>query len=350
MFNRSLKPQRPLHKNTMWLIGAWLFVFAQAASAQPVATPVLAAKPQLKVMQEDIVLTGTLQANEQVMVSSEIAGTVKSISFDEGGSIDANAQILMLDDSLLAAELQQSQASFKLAKTRYDRAQQLLKSKSISQSSYDESAAELAERSAALEVAKVRLDQTRIKAPFGGAIAFRNVSIGAYVKPGDHLVTIIDDTPLKLHFRVPERLASAVTPGSTIHFEVASGNKAKHYQAAISAVEPLIANKSRTLLARAIFANDNQEIIAGAFAKIHLLIGATEPVITIPAEAVIGTRSGQKVFVVNDGKAESRSIVTGVRKNGLISVLEGLADQPEVIIAGHQLIGDGSPIVVRSDG
>ena len=311
--------------------------------------PVVVDTPILQPMQEQIVITGTLHANESVSISPEIAGTIASMPFTEGGAINKGELLLALDDSLFSAQLRQAQASYDLAKIRHDRTLQLLKKRSVSQATYDESVAELSERKAALEVAEVTLSKTRINAPFNGYIGFRNSSIGSYVTPGQPLFTLVDDTPLKLHFRIPERLANVITTGSTITFEVDGSGRPERYTAQIQAIEPLITANTRSLQAKAVFDNADRRIRVGAFAKIYLTIGANEPVLAIPFEALVGSNMGYSVFVVTHGIAHRREVTTAVRRDGLVAITSGLDDNSPVVIAGHQMIKDGSPVVITRE-
>jgi membrane fusion protein, multidrug efflux system len=313
---------------------------------EPAARTVEAALPVIQPMPEEIVVTGTLVANEWVRISPEIAGTVKSLPFEEGGHITKGDLILELDDALLAAQLRQAQASFDLAKLRHDRDRELVKRKSISQAVFDESAAELNERQAALEVSQVRLDKTRIRAPFDGYISLRDTSVGAYVTPGEDLLILVDDAVLKLDFRVPERIAGAVNPGTHVSFHIQSDGNGRDYQATVRATQPAITPNSRTLLARASYANDEREILAGSFATVKLTLTEADPVPTIPQQALTGSAQGYRIFVVEDGVAIQRDVTVGVRRDGRVAVTSGLEPGEPVIIAGQQLVRDGSPVIV----
>jgi membrane fusion protein, multidrug efflux system len=332
-------------------LSSLLLVFAAGAAtaalaSEPAARTVEAALPVIQPMPEEIVVTGTLVANEWVRISPEIAGTVKSLPFEEGGHISKGDLILELDDALLAAQLRQAQASFDLAKLRHDRDRELVKRKSISQAVFDESAAELNERQAALEVSQVRLDKTRIRAPFDGYISLRDTSVGAYVTPGEHLLILVDDSVLKLDFRVPERIAGAVKPGTRVTFQIQSDGNGHDYQATVRATQPAITPNSRTLLARASYANDQRKILSGSFAMVKLTLSQADPVATIPEQALTGSAHGYRIFVVEDGMAIQRDVTVGVRRDGRVAIMSGLAADEPVIIAGQQLVREGSPVNV----
>jgi len=328
------------------LVCAFCVLVPLASGDEPEGAPVEIATPIAQPMPDEITVTGTLVASEWVEVSPEIAGTVKAMPFAEGGRVSKGDLLLELDDSLLAAEFRQATASYELAVLRHQRNAKLIERKTISQSVFDESAAELNERKAALEVAQVKLDKTRILAPLDGYVGLRDTSVGAYVTPGQKLFMVVDVTPLRLDFRVPERIASVVEPGSKVSFEINVTGKSQTYDAVVRATQPAITPNSRTLLARAIYPNQQGEILAGSFAKVKVTQGAGEPVLTVPEQALVGTSEGYKLLVVVAGRAEARQVITGVRREGRVAILSGLEEGVPVITAGHQMLAEGAPVNV----
>lgn len=317
---------------------------AAAAGGRGPAVEVLV--PVVKPMPEEILVTGTLIANEWVLVAPELAGTIKALPFTEGGAIKQGDPILELDDAMLAAELRQAQASYDLAKLHFDRNEQLYKRQSVSKSVFDESAAELRERQAALDVARVKLAKTRITAPFDGYITLRDISVGAYVTPGQQLFTLVDDTPLKLEFRVPERLAGKITPGMKVQFEVNLSGEPERHEAEVGLVQPAITPASRSLEARAFFPNTERRILAGTFARVYFTVGDDQPVLAVPEQALIGSADGYFVFVLEQDQARRRAVKTGVRRGGLVAITAGLQPGVPVIVAGHQTLVDGITVNV----
>lgn len=328
------------------IIAALTVSASPSLMAQAKGQPVEIAMPQKQAMPERLIVTGTLRANEVVAIASEIAGTIKRMPFSNGGLVKQGQLILELNDDVLAAELRQAEASYELAKLRHQRNETLLKKKSVAQSIYDESAAELNERHAAREVAQVKLAKARITAPFDGYITLRDASVGAYVTPGEALFVIVDDTPLKLDFRIPERSIGAVTPKSTVQFEINTAGRIAHYQAEVQALQPAITPDSHTLFVRATYANEQREILAGTFAKVRISLGGDEPVLSVPEEALVANADGYILYVVIDGKAKVRDVDVGVRRGGLVAIKSGLEEGVPVITAGHQMLADDTPVNV----
>jgi membrane fusion protein (multidrug efflux system) len=145
---------------------------------------------------------------------------------------------------------------------------------------------------------------------------------------------------------VPERIANTVKPGNAVSFALQSDVDGGEYQAVVTATEPVITPSSRTLLARAIFTNTDRKIRAGSFATVRLSLGGAEPVPTVPEQALIGSAEGYHVFVVVDGRAERRTVTSGVRRGERVAIDSGLDASEPVIIAGQQRLQDGIPVKI----
>lgn len=337
-------------RSSSMLMYALLLLSTGSWGAEQTPLPVEVVVPVQRPMPEEIQVTGTLIAQEWVKLAPEISGKIKLLPFTEGGAVKQGDLIVQLDDALLAAELRQAQASYELARLRHERDQKLLKSNSISRAVYDESLAELDEGRAVLEVAQVKLDKSRILAPFDGYISLRDVSVGTYVTAGEELLILVDDRPLRLDFRVPERIAHAVTPGTVVHFEIGRHGRSQRYEATVTATQPAITPNSRTLLARAIYPNADRSLLAGSFARVELVLGGEEPVLAIPEEALIGTAGGYRVFTVVEGRARLQEVETGVRRDGFVAVTAGLREGSQVVVAGHQLLTQNRPVTIVPPG
>jgi len=303
--------------------------------------------PPKQAMQEQIDVTGNLVANGWVPVSTEVAGVIKTIAFTDGSLVRQGDLLVELDTSILAAELKQAEASYTLAQLRYQRQQRLLQSRSISQSVFDEAAAELDERRAVLEVAQVKLDKTRILAPFDGYVSLRTVSVGAYVTPGQAIVHVIDDTPLYVDFPVPARLATDIHPDDTVGFAIPEGaDQWRRFQATVVALQPAVSPESRALTVRAIYPNRKRDLRAGSFARVQVPLGDSLPVLAVPEQSLVGTGDNYSVFVVIDGIAHRRDVKTGARIDGMIAIKSGLEENVAVVIAGLQRLAEGTAVKI----
>ncbi|CUS89490.1 RND family efflux transporter, MFP subunit, partial [Candidatus Kryptonium thompsonii] len=129
------------------------------------------AKPQK--LENKIKVTGTILANEEVEIRSEISGKVEKIFFSEGGRVKKGDILVKVDDSELQAQLLKTQYQKKLAEEKEYRQRMLLEKEAISKQEYDVALTELNTLEAEIQLIKARIAKTEIRAPFDGVIGLR---------------------------------------------------------------------------------------------------------------------------------------------------------------------------------
>jgi membrane fusion protein (multidrug efflux system) len=291
-------------------------------------------------MNELIYSTGSLIPDEEVELAFETSGKIVGIFFKEGTRVKKGVLLAKINDRPLQAQLLKLQAQMKLTKEREFRQRQLLERDAISQESYDQVATELQTLDADIQLIEARISETELRAPFDGVVGLRMISEGAFATTQTRIVRLVKISPLKIEFSVPERYAGEITPGFTISFEV--DGIAKTFNADVYAVDPKVDPDTRTIVARALYPNKNEELKPGRFASIRVLLSQIENTIAIPTQAVIPEMGGEKVFITRNGKAEERKIEIGLRTESHIQVTEGLEFGDTLLITAilqlrHQL-------------
>lgn len=335
---------RPLHFlfSTLCVFSGLLVVPVWAA---PV--PIEQALITKRFVTEKLDVVGDIRAHDRVELAAEVAGTVAGIFFEEGQPVSAGQTVLVLDDALYTAELRRAEASFNLAKLRYERDQQLYEKRTISQAVFEQSQAELQERRAALDVASVRLSKTKVVAPFSGWAGLRHLSVGDYVSPGEPLLTLVNDQPLLIDFNVPFRVSGQIKRGDKVTFIAGSSRQIR--QGDVVAIESSMNNASRSLQVRAKYENAERDVLSGNFAKVMFEVPSPSPLLVIPAQALIGVSGGYVVYL-NDNGVAVRHSVRIVRREGETAILEDTLPDLPLIIAGFQRLRPGSEVVVTTLG
>ncbi len=300
-------------------------------------------KPQK--LQNKIIVTGTVLPNEEVEIRSEISGKVEKIFFKEGGKVKKGDLLVKVDDSELQAQLLKTQYQKKLAEEKEFRQRMLLEKEAISKQEYDIARTELNTLEAEIQLIKARIDKTEIRAPFDGVIGLRYVSEGSYISPATKISTLQNIDTLKIEFAVPEKYAKLVNIGDKINFKVQGSDKT--YSAVIYAIDPKIDPATRTLQVRAIFPNKNYEILPGAFAEIEVILEEIPNAILIPAESLIPSAEGNKVFIYNDGKAFERKVETGTRTERFVEIKSGIKSGDTVITTGLLQLKSGFKVKIN---
>jgi membrane fusion protein, multidrug efflux system len=286
--------------------------------------------------------TGSLLANESILLKAERAGIVKEILFREGQPVKAGDTLLLIDDSELQAQLAGAQARLELAQAVEKRDRSLFETRMLSAAEYEQSAANLHIVEAELKLIKAQLEKTRVVAPFDGIAGLRLVSPGAYLVPGTAIASLQDISSLKLDFTLPERYLPMIRTGQEATFRV-SGH-VETFTATITAIEPAVAVETRSMLLRATVPNTQQKLLPGSFAELQVTLEEDPKAILIPAIALVPGLKQQKVFVHADGVAREREVQIGERTAETVQILEGLQVGEELITSGTLQLRSGMKV------
>jgi membrane fusion protein (multidrug efflux system) len=332
----------------LWLLAAVIGAAAGAALAEdgkPAAVPVEAARVVAAPLSEQVTAIGTLLSDEAVTVSSEIAGRIQEIHFQEGQPVEKGAPLITLDDSVYRAQLADAEAKLKLAEQTHKRTSQLFSSKYATAQSADESASNLAVGNAAVELARVQLEKAHIVAPFSGIVGLRRVSAGEYVTAGQALVNLEAIDPVKADFRVPEKFLSAIRVGQAIRLKL-DAFPGESFEGKVYAIDPRLDVSGRSLLVRAVVPNTDGRLRPGLFARVTVLLQLKEAALSVPEQAIVPQGDSQFVFKIVDGKVQLTKVVTGTRREGRVEIVDGLAAGDQVVTAGQLKIRDGMAVSV----
>lgn len=284
-------------------------------------------------VRETVPSLGTLVANESVTIVAESSRRVVGIHFSEGARVGRGDLLFKLDDADLRAELVRLEGRLGLAVATEARQRQLLSEKLVSQQDYDGAAAELTAIRGEIEVLKVALARTEIRAPFAGRVGLRRVSEGAYIGPNTPLTTLQDLSQLKLDFTLPERYADDVRAGQAFSFAVEG--RGESFSGRVTAIEPTIDASTRSLLVRGVVPNPGGVLVPGASASVEFEIQAADGIL-IPSRALVPTIKGHSVFVLRDGRAAEQEVAIGLRTADSVQILSGL-DLGDVVLTSNLL-------------
>lgn len=290
-------------------------------------------------------LSGSIEANEQVQITTEVAGIAEKISFQEGGKVTQGQVLVKINDIELRAQANQYQTRQNLAAENERRAKLLLKKEAISQEEYDIASADFKTAQAQTQLINAQIAKTSIRAPFSGTIGLRNISPGTYVTPQTLITTLVNSVKVKITFNVPEKYASQMKLNTKVSFTVPGSGK--KYAATVYALEPAVEVATRTLRIRALADNTDGALIPGTFADVLLPLDKTANAFMIPTEAIVPVQGGKKVFVTKDGKAAEVMVTTGTRTDTDIVVLEGLKPGDTVITTGVLTLKADAPVKVK---
>lgn len=293
-------------------------------------------------VEETIVATGTVHAEESIDVQPEIAGKLIRIHFQEGAFVRAGDLLAAINDAELRASLQRAVYRHQLAELKVRRVAALIDKGGVPQQEYDIAASELSVLNAEVELIKAQLARTEIRAPFDGIIGLRSVSEGAYVTPTTRIARLQAVATVKIDLSLSEKYGGRVRVGQKVEFTVAGQDGTG--TAEIYALEPQIDENTRTVLVRAHAPNPAGRFRPGAFARVTWRATEYPDALMVPSVAVISAAGEKAVFVAAHDTAERRVVITGLRTASQVQIVEGLKAGEHVVVSGLQSLRPGAAI------
>lgn len=297
------------------------------------------------VLENDIKAIGNVKANEEAEIRSEVSRKIRGIYFKEGAFVGRGKTLFKLDSDDLTAKLRRQEVDERLAITKLEREKQLLEKGLTSQAEYDVLETTLEQIRADINITRIDISKTYVRAPFSGIIGLRNVSNGAYVTPQTVLTTMQDVSRVKIDFSIPEKYIYLFNKGQKIKFRVEGIQE--EFEAEVYASEPKVENNTRSLVLRAVTNNPGKKLLPGTFANVTFLISENKDAMMIPTEALIPKLKGQSVYVVREGKAVLTDIEIGERTESMIQLISENIKPGDTIVTTNILrIRDKMPVKV----
>lgn len=330
---------------------------ASLSAADSDCIPVTTAQVEKMNLERTVRAIGTLEAIQQVTIRPEITGVIEAVHFQEGTPVEKGELLFTIDDAKIReqlnakkAALEEARANLENAQLIYNRRQRLFKQKLGTEEARDEArsrykaiAAQVERLKAEIQGVKETLADTRVKAPFAGIIGEQHVDTGEWVDIGMQLAPLVQTNRLKIAFTVPEKYSGQTETGQTIKVRTPATPEEER-SGTVYFVSPVIRQKTRSLLLKAHIDNPRHVLFPGGFASVDLILELLENRPIIPEEALVPTRSGYMVFVVEDSVAKGREIEIGLRKTGIVEIKKGLSQGETIIQSGHIAVSEGDKV------
>ena len=313
-----------------------------AAPAAVQATPVDGIIIKPAVLKEELEITGSLAANQQVDIVSELTRKIVRVNVKEGAYVQAGQLLFELDNADLQAQLEKLRQQEKLASLNEERLRDLIAHEAVVQQDYDQAFTNLKVLQAQVAELQVTISKTRIKAPFSGQVGIVHVYPGAVVSVNTVLTNIEDNSIVKLDFQVPEKYAQVITTGSEQKFTVTSDTK--QYTAKVIAREARLDQNTRTLLVRAISTNPGRALLPGQSARLHLALHSSADALVVSSQALMPSSRGYNVYTVKNNSVQLSPVEIGQRGPYTVEILHGLNNGDTVVTSNLLRLVPGSAV------
>jgi membrane fusion protein (multidrug efflux system) len=293
--------------------------------------------------------TGRIEAVNAIELRPDEQGRITQLLFREGQSVAAGTPLVKIDDAMLKAQSERAKADRDLATQQLERVRRLRAQNAASPADLERVEAAARSADASLALLELQIERSTVRAPFGGAIGQRFVSVGDYVTPATRLLTLQTVNPQRAVIEVPERYAVLLRPGQIVEFTVAA-QEGRPHRARVDFIDPVVQTEGRTILVKASAPNPGGQLKPGMFIEARLATATRANAIVVPEDAVQPMRSANVIWAVVDGKASRRVVTLGVRSAGVVEVVSGVQAGEIVVVGGLERMGEGAPVAPRPRG
>ncbi len=283
----------------------------------------------LDTVNDEIIVNGSVLANENIELHPEISGRLTFLNIPDGGRVKKGDVLARINDAELQAQFLKSNVQLSLAEKNESRVKKLLSINGVNQSDYDVALNNLNSIKADIQLISAQIDKSIIRAPFDGVLGLRMISLGAYVTPQTLIATLYQLDEIKIDFTTPDNYIQYIKKGSVVKI-TSQGNV---YPATVSAVDPEINNDTRNIKVRAVLIK-NEDCKPGSFVSVSLDAGSNKKRILVPTNAIMPDATSKKIALVKDGKGKIVKVKTGIRTADFVEIVDGLTIGDTVIIKG----------------
>ena len=303
---------------------------------------------------------GTLNPFEEVTISAEVEGVLRSVKVEEGTQVSKGMLLAAIDDSDYSLEvkraeaaLRQAEATLENTKLEFKRKDALHKEELVTKQQYDDvvtrlslTEAEVERAKASLAIARLKLSKTKITSPLACVVKEKRVSAGDFVKNGTSLLVIIQSNPIKLRFTVPEKDVGRLKMNQEVILKV-DGFPGSEFKGKVNIVFPNVEEKTRTLQVEALVPNNNGILKPGLFAKVILYTAGERDTIVVPVTALLYEAEKVKVFIIEGDRAKEREVKLGSKYGELMEIIDGVKEGEKIVAIGQQNLSEGAKVSVQ---
>lgn len=333
---------------------------------------VTVSQPKIDTVTEFIEFSGKTRASQMTEVRAKADGYITQILFQEGGQVNQGDVLFVIDPSPFKADLQEAKANLnaaiadhQLAETLYKSRKSALADDAVSSISVTEAKAQADQASAAIDQAKARLERaelnlsyTKVRAPISGKIGRHMMDIGTLIQPGSSpvLATITAQSPIHVYFNLSEdeflRFQSAIQASNTTQnaliAELGLANQEGYpFKGTIDFIDTQVDSSSGTLQMRALFANQDQQLVPGLFARVRMPIATLQDALLVPETSIGTDQQGRFLLLASEqSTVDYRPVQVGAQVDNNRVITSGITPQDRVIVKGAQKVRPGMPISI----
>lgn len=354
---------------------------AAPTSASPPVANVQTVRARSGEIVRQLTLPGNIRAWQEAMLYAKVAGYLKTMAVDQGDWVKTDALLAEIEapemladlDKLRAelvrhqAEVERRRAEGELARLEHERLRgaqakssdlvmplsvdKARAQRDVAQATLNVALAQQNEAAASLKRVETLLAYARITAPFDGVITRRWVDPGAFIPAATSgsaaknaaVVSLMDFRRVRVTFALPDTEVPLLTTNLAARVTVPQ-LPGRVFDGKVTRFAYALDEATKTMPVEIEIPNADLALRPGMYASVRITLERRANGLLVPAEALVSEKKKTHVFVVRDSKAVRVPVRVGFDDGVQVEILEGLAADEPVIVAGKQSLTDGQPV------
>ncbi|MGD9946970.1 MAG: efflux RND transporter periplasmic adaptor subunit [Desulfobulbus sp.] len=323
----------------------------KAATLPPEVVTTFQAKEQQ--WESLVTAIGSLDAVQGVTLTAEVTGKITAIAFEPGTKVKAGDLLVQQDIAAETAQLRAAEAAVELARINLARSKKMLATKVVPESNYDNADATLKQSLAQADNIRAAIAKRTIRAPFSGRLGIRLVNLGQIIKEGQAIVSLQALDPIYANFLVPQQQLPMLRIGYPVRLTSDGLPPGRVVEGTVTAINPDVDASSRNIRIQATVTNTNEELRPGMFVQVAVVLPRNQPILAIPATAVLYAPYSDSVFLVKKAQegtqgevVQQQFIRLGERRGDFVAVTSGLKPAQTVVSTGVFKLRNGQSVVI----
>lgn len=288
---------------------------------------------------------GIFQAKQEVNLSAETQGRVIRVLVEEGSFVRAGQTVAIIKGDQQNVSVNNARAVYNNALSELKRFEGAYATGGVTQQQVAQVKLQVETARNNLKSAQIAAGNVNVTAAFSGIINKKNIELGAFVSPGQSLFEIVNIGILKLVVNVDEKNISNIRVGQNVAVS-SSVNPGQKYSGVVTFIAPKANASLNFPVEIEITNNANNDLKAGMYGTVYFANSAKGRVLTIPRTAFVGSVSSNQVYIVKNGKAKLKTIVSGRNFGEYVEVISGLNKGEQVVITGQINLSDQTPVEI----
>lgn len=293
--------------------------------------------------------TATLETEMETEVVAKISGVVEQLFVEEADAVKQGQILAKLDEEKLRVQANQALANLNKLENEYNRNQQLYEKSLVSTEEFQRTQYEYEAQKASVDLVKLDLAYTSIRAPIDGVIAERTIKVGnmVLINQGTFRITGLD--PLRASVYVPEQHMVKLEVGQQARLAIdALGGQV--FPGKIQRISPVVDPATGTVKVTVEVQNPDVVLKPGMFARIDIVYDTHMRTLLVPKDAVITEDDESSVFIVQDSLAFRHPVETGYVNADQIEILSGVTLNDTIVTTGKGALRDSARVELVQNG